>query len=102
MIILKLLERKNIKMAKQVPWTRVILERFISEACLSELEEKVMRTRVCGWSRQRQCEEFNISMATLDRIIRRLKTKYDKVQKYDPILPPRRFGVDDTYKYFRG
>ena len=89
-------------MAHQVPWTKVILEEFIKEACLTEFEEKVMRTRVGGWSRTKQCQEFNISMSTLDKTIRRLKIKYDNVQKYDPILPPRTFSVDDTYEYFRG
>lgn len=38
-----------------------------------------------------------MSLATIDRIIARLKVKYDNVQKYDPILPPRKFSAEETY-----
>ena len=84
-------------MAKQVAWNKIILEEFISLASLSKEEEMVMRTRVAGWTRTKQCMEFNMSMSTLDRIIKRLKVKYDAVQKYSVILPPRKFSVEETY-----
>lgn len=77
-------------MSHQVIWTKVVLERFIDLANLTPLEEHIMRTRAAGWSRQKQMMEFHISASTLDRTIAMLKLKYDSVQQYDPILPPRR------------
>ena len=84
-------------MSKQVPWNKIIVEEFVREAMLTELEEAVLRTRVAGWSRVRQCAEFNVSMSTLDRCISTLKRKYDNVQKYNPILPPRKFSAKETW-----
>ena len=84
-------------MAHQVPWNKIILEEFITLANLTEQEEWVMRTRVAGWSRTRQARELHISIETLDRLIRLLKCKYDKVQPYSPLLPPRRFSAKETW-----
>lgn len=76
-------------MSKQVPWCKLYVERFIDLAMLNETEQKIIRTRVAGWSRTAQANELNISLATLDRLIANLKTKYDEVQKHDDILPKR-------------
>lgn len=84
-------------MSKQVPWNKIILEEFIALAALSKEEEMIMRTRMAGWTRTKQAMEFNMSMRTLDRIIERLKVKYDKVQPYSCILPPRKFSAQETY-----
>jgi len=84
-------------MSKQVPWNKIILERFVELAMLTREEEMIMRTRVAGWSRTKQAMELCMSLSTVDRIISRLKIKYDVVQKYDPILPPRKFSVEETY-----
>ena len=84
-------------MAKQVPWNKIILEEFISLAMLTKEEEMIMRTRVAGMTRTQQCMTFGMSEATLDRIIRRLKRKYDAVQPYSPLLPPRTHSAAETY-----
>lgn len=84
-------------MSKQVPWNKLILEEFIKEGCLTKDEEMIMRTRVAGWSRTKQSMELNISMSTVDRLIKSLKRKYDNVQKYDPILPPRRKSSEEIW-----
>lgn len=84
-------------MAKQVPWNKFILEAFVNEAMLTQEEEMIMRTRIAGWSRTKQSIELGMSLATIDRIIRRLKVKYDNAQKYNPILPPRKFSAEETY-----
>lgn len=82
-------------MAKEVPWTKIIMETFITEACLTKEEEIVLRTRCAGWSRVRQADELGMSLSSIDRIIKNLKKKYDQVQKYDPILPPRRMSKQE-------
>lgn len=83
--------------AHQVPWCRKYLDIFCEEACLSELERKIMETRVQGWSQTRQCAEYGLSPATLSRIIARLKKKYDVAQQNNPELPPRRFSAKETW-----
>lgn len=84
-------------MAKQVPWNKIILEEFINLAMLTEDEEAIMRTRVAGWTRTRQSIELGMSLATVDRHIAQLKLKYDSVQKYSPILPPRKESAEELY-----
>lgn len=84
-------------MSHQVVWTKIVLETFIAEANLTELEEQVMRTRCAGWTRTKQADKLNISLSTLDRIIKRLKVKYDKAQKYSLILPARKDSAEETY-----
>lgn len=72
----------------KVPWNRVILDEFCSLALLSPLEENIIRTRAAGWSRVEQCHAYGISLATLDRIIKKLKKSYHSVEKYSELLPP--------------
>lgn len=57
----------------------------------------VIRTRVAGWTRTRQSIELHMSIGKLDKIIRRLKVKYDHAAMYDPILPPRKASAEETY-----
>lgn len=84
-------------MSHQVVWTKIVLETFIQDAALTKDEEMVMRTRVAGWTRTKQADQLRMSISTVDRIIKRLKIKYDKVQKTNPILPPRKFSAAETY-----
>ena len=84
-------------MAKQVIRNKTILEEFIRLALLSEEEERILRTRALGWSRAKQCIEFGMSESTLDRIIKRLKLKYDSVQPYSDILPKRKSKACELY-----
>ncbi len=71
-------------------WNKVILNEFIDLACLTETEEKILRTRIDGWSRVQQSMAFNLSVSTVDCIIRTIRQKYDMVQPFSDILPKRR------------
>lgn len=84
-------------MSKQVPWNKIILETFIEEAILSKEEEMIMRTRIAGWSRVKQSMELGMSVSTIDKCIATLKQKYDNVQKYNPILPPRKSSAQEIW-----
>lgn len=84
-------------MARQVPWTKVIVEEFISLASLSKEEEAVMRTRAAGYTIIEQSMALGMSTRKIDRIIRRLKIKYDLVQPYSVLLPPRKNSAQETY-----
>lgn len=84
-------------MSKQIVWTKLILETFISEALLTKDEEMIMRTRVAGWSRTQQAMELCMSLGTVDRLIKSCKMKYDSVQRYNPILPPRKGSKEEDW-----
>lgn len=84
-------------MAHQVPWNKIIVETFIEEAMLTKDEEWILRTRVAGWSRTKQALELNMSIASVDKIIARLKKKYDGVAKMNPLLPPRKNSAKETW-----
>lgn len=84
-------------MTKQVPWNKIILERFIELALLTKDEEKIIRTRVAGWTRKEQANKLQMSISTVDDHIKTLKQKYDAVQPYDPILPPRKRSKEELY-----
>ena len=84
-------------LSKQVMWNKIILETFIEEGCLTKEEEIIIRTRVAGWSRTKQSMELGLSMSSVDRIIKSLKQKYDNVQKYNPLLPPRKESTQERW-----
>lgn len=84
-------------MSKQVPWNKIILEEFIRLASLSKEEEEVMRTRVAGWTVTEQSMKLGMSVSKVNKITQRLKVKYDGVQPYSCILPPRKFSAKETY-----
>lgn len=48
-------------MSKQVAWNKIILEEFISLACLTKTEEMIIRTRVSGWTITKQAYELHMS-----------------------------------------
>lgn len=66
--------------ARQICWTKKIVETFIEEACLTKEEQDILRTNVAGLTISEQAEKFNISVCKVNRIIKRLKCKYDNVQ----------------------
>lgn len=86
-------------MAKQICWTKKIMETFIEEACLTKEEQDILRTRVAGLTISEQAEKFNISVCKVNRIIKRLKWKYDNVQKYCEDLPLRKVSAAELYMY---
>lgn len=85
-------------MTHQVLWTKVIVETFIQEAMLSKEEEEVFRTRVAGWTRTEQSMKLGMSVSKIDKIIKVLKVKYDNVQRYNVLLPPRKFSKEELYQ----
>lgn len=71
----------------KIPWNRVILDEFVSLALLTEEEENIVRARAAGWSRVKMCHAFNMSLATVDRTIKTVKTKYEYAKNYSELLP---------------
>lgn len=75
----------------------MIVEEFVKEAILSKEEEMVIRTRAMGWTITKQAMELNMSVDNVNKIIAKLKKKYDAVQKYDVLLPPRKESSKELY-----
>ena len=77
-------------MSKEVLWTQEVIDEFIRLGNLSELELKVLKTRVFNhWKIPYQAYKFSVSQSTIDRTIFNLKIKYDACQKRSAILPER-------------
>lgn len=84
-------------MTDQVPWNKIILEEFINLALLTKDEEMILRTRIYGWTVREQADKLNMSVSSVNRIIKRIKNKYDDVEKYSTILPPRKRSGKEKY-----
>lgn len=84
-------------MSKQVAWNRPLLEEFNRLAMLSEEEYAIMETRLKGWTITKQSVELCMSESKINKMIARLKKKYDSVQPYSDILPPRKQSAQETY-----
>lgn len=85
-------------MTKQVIWTNKVLQAFIVEGNLSEDEILIMTTRAKGWTITQQSLKFNMSKSKIDKIIARLKVKYDIVQKDNQdTMPVRRSSAEEVY-----
>lgn len=85
-------------MAHQVLWTKNITSIFYEEAHLSEFEIQIMNTRIKGMTITEQSLKFNCSKSLIDKTIKKLKVKYDEVQKNHPDeLPERKFSAKELY-----
>ena len=77
-------------MGQIIVWTPKLIEEFKKSSCLTDLEEQVLDTRVALISRISASMILHISTSTYDRVVKRLKVKYDVAQKENPNLPPRK------------
>lgn len=84
-------------MAKQVLWNKIIYDEFVRLGCLTPEEQDIMRTRMQGWTITEQSMKLGMSTSTVNRIIKRLKKKYDSVQPHSDLLPPRRSSAKELY-----
>ena len=86
-------------MANEVQWNKYVYDRFCELALLSDFEKEVLMTRIKGMSIVQQSHKFNTSTSTINNTIRRLKDKYDDVQKYDGSnLPIRRMSAQEKWQ----
>ena len=73
-----------------IPWNKIIMDEFISLACLTDEETQILKQWTSGWSIAKIAMQHGMSTRTVDRIIKRLREKYDAVQIYTPLLPKRK------------
>lgn len=83
---------------KQILWTRKLVDTFIKEGMLTEEEKEVLLLRVKGYTIAETSELMNISDSKVNRIIRRLKIKYDNLQGTIEELPKRKETTKELYR----
>lgn len=85
-------------MAKQVKWTKRVLEEFIDKAMLNADEIFIMENRIKGMTISRMAIELHKSESTVHNMVRVLKEKYDLVQgEYPDIFPVRKTSKAEEY-----
>ena len=84
-------------MSKQILWNKLILEEFIDLASLTEDEEHIIRLRVGGYTNEQIALKLGLSRSTVNRYTKRLKQKYDNVEKYSALLPPRKKNAKELF-----
>lgn len=82
---------------KQVLWNRPLLEEFSRLAMLSEEEYMIMEGRLKGETITYMSMKYSMSESKINKMIARLKAKYDSVQPFSDILPPRKRSAAETY-----
>ena len=83
---------------KQILWTKKIEDTFIKEGMLTEEEKEVLLLRFKGYTIAETSELMNISDSKVNRIIRRLKIKYDNLQGTLEELPKRKETTKELYR----
>lgn len=84
-------------MSKQILWNKLVLEEFIDLASLTEDEEHIIRLRVAGYTNEQIALKLGLSRSTVNRYTKRLKQKYDNVEKYSALLPPRKKNAKELF-----
>ena len=75
---------------KDILWNSIILDEFIRLAVPTEFEVQIIRSRMAEQSRVQQSFAFSRSLPRVDAAIKSIRQKYDAVQPYSSILPPRK------------
>lgn len=84
-------------MSKQVLWNKPLLDEFCRLAMLSDEERTIMEGRLKGESIVCMSMKYSMSESKINKMIARLKIKYDSVQPYSAILPERKKSAKEVY-----
>lgn len=79
-------------MKTTVNWNENLYMLFINKMMLSRLEREVLRCRIMQYTVTEIAEELCVSKSTVDRTVKKLRLKYDKLRTIEPSLPPRRMS----------
>lgn len=71
-------------------WDTIMLAEFRKLACLTEDEDNVLTAWAKGWSNVKMADAFGMSDRTVSRHLESIRDKYDAVEIYSPLLPPRK------------
>lgn len=77
----------------QIPWTKGLYNAFIDDAILTDLEKKVLYSRV--WEMDKHtiismAMDYHVSKSTINNCISSIRSKYDYLHKQYPDKYPKR------------
>lgn len=85
-------------MSKQIRWTKKTFEDFCTYGMLNSDEIYILKSRIEGVPISLQADHLNVSPSTVDRMISKIKKKYDTVQSLHPdMFPIRRSSAKETW-----
>ena len=84
-------------MRTTVNWNEDLYMLFISKMMLSRLEREVLRCRIMEYTVTEISDELGVSKSTVDRTVRKLRLKYDRLREMDETLPPRRMSDKEQW-----
>lgn len=84
-------------MKTTVSWNESLYMLFINKMMLSRLEREVLRCRIMEYTVTEISEELGVSKSTVDRTVKKLRLKYDKLREMDSTLPPRRMSDKEKW-----
>ena len=82
----------------QVVWTKKVYTFFCEHGNLNDLEREILAQRISGMTVLQMSFYHSMSESSIHRLIKRLRHKYDVVQKeYPNELRPRKSSTAETY-----
>lgn len=90
---------KTIK--NQIPWNKVLYNNFVEDAILTDLEKKVLHSRVWEkdkWTITSMAMEFSVGKSTINKCISSIRSKYDYLHYLYPDKYPRRITSKNEKK----
>lgn len=84
-------------MRTTVNWNEGLYMLFISKMMLSRIEREVLRCRIMEYTVSEIADELGVSKSTVDRTVKKLRIKYDKLRTMDSTLPPRRMSEKEIF-----
>ena len=70
-------------------WDKRMIAEFIEQACLTDDEVVVLKDLAYDKSIVETAMKYHMSETRVSDIRKRLRDKYDRVQPYSDVLPPR-------------
>ena len=93
-----LTEKGDMQVSRQVIWTKHVQTTFVIEGNLTDFEAEVLDLRVKNKTITEMSMQLNCSRSLIDKTIKKLKIKYDEVQKHHPDdMPVRRSSAKELY-----
>lgn len=78
---------------KKIQWTKPLYNAFLEDAILTELEKKVLYSRVWEkdkWTITKMAMEFHVGRSTINSVISSINNKYDYLSEQFPERYPKR------------
>ena len=81
------------KIKNQIPWNKVLYNSFVDDAILTDLEKKVLYSRVWEsdkWTIASMAMKFYVGKSKINKCISSIRSKYDHLSNTFPDKYPKR------------